>query len=190
MIILVNGPPGSGKDTIGHILSFYFHAQVTKFAKYLKDKAHALYGFPGVKHDAFEDVKDEPQACLYGKTWREIYIALSEEFYKPLYGKDFFGRILADEIAEDGGELYVVTDSGFMEEAGALIEALEEDHDFHLIRVIRPGCDFEKDSRGPVYLPFVPTSEIHNRGSMDDLVRLTKTWGRKYLEEIDAQADS
>lgn len=193
MIILVNGPAGSGKDTVGHILAYYFLAAPVKFAGFLKERAHALYGFPNAKHDAFEDTKDEPQDYLYGKTWRDIYIALSEEFYKPLYGDDFFGQKLADEIVEeggDGGDLFVVTDSGFHSEAWALMDRLEGEHQFRLILIERPGHGFDGDSRNYIKLPGVETSIISNNGGMVELVQLVKAWGRKHVGEINVEMDS
>ncbi len=65
-ILLVNGPPRSGKDTLGEgILRDIPYARIFKMAEVVKEGTHASYalleasGQP-LPHDHFEAVKDDP----------------------------------------------------------------------------------------------------------------------------------
>lgn len=158
-IVLLNGPPKSGKDLAGQIINELCdgRAYVTKFAKVLKERAHALYGLWSTDQDFesgplphyhFEQSKDVPTALLLGLTPRQVYIEVSERHFKRLHGEEVFGEILAYEIAgcERRDRLVVVTDSGFEAEARPLIKRFGEGR-IILIRLHREGCSFEGDSR-------------------------------------------
>lgn len=173
-IILVNGPPRSGKDTVGSILRYHFHAKVDKFARRLKEMAHELYGLTGLKHDAYEEMKDTPLEVFHGKTPREVYIALSEHYFKPLHGEDIFGRLLWQDIQHEHG-LIVVTDSGFLPEAEVLIDGAGIDN-VRLLRVHREGHDFSGDSRNYIDIPQVSRTDITNNGSIKELENTVRGW--------------
>ncbi len=174
-IILLNGPARSGKDSLANAFVRHAHdqglkAEVTKFALPLKEKAHALFGFAGKPHDFFENEKDVPQAYLYGKTWRQVYIAVSELLFKPMFGKDIFGRLLVDEIeiirkiAEVDGETdpdyFLVSDSGFLDEASVVVSRYGAEN-IILVHLERDGYDFTGDSRGYINLPEVRTLKFN-----------------------------
>lgn len=146
-VIILNGPPQSGKDFLGTILYQHYPASViVKFAEYLKNATHRLYGLPKVKHDYFEDVKDLPNKEFYGLTPREAYIAVSEQYFKPIHGKDFFGKALVKDILESPYSLHIITDGGFEEEIVPLINELGADN-ILIIHLSRVGCSFKNDSR-------------------------------------------
>ena len=156
-LILINGPPRSGKDTAGAFLSTLLGAHIGKFAKVLKEAAHALYGMPNLPHDAFEDRKDKPCPEFFGKTPREIYIALSETYFKPLHGEDIFGQLLLKDLLNEESQFdfegpVTVTDSGFVPEAMVLINHFGPEN-CCLLRMWRPGYDYSGDSRGYIDLP-------------------------------------
>lgn len=182
-VILINGPARSGKDSLAHAFVRYvggqlLKAEVMKFAQPLKEGAHRLFGFPHAKHDAFEDVKDQPQTYLHGKTWRQVYIAVSELLFKPLFGADIYGRMLADEIqvlrtvdASDGEQptdFYPISDSGFAAEAGAVVDRFGANNVL-LVRLTRDGYTFAGDSRGYIELPGVRTVEMNLGKDLCDL---------------------
>jgi hypothetical protein len=86
-IVLLNGPPGSGKDTLGnHAADYIPYANTYKFAEAVKLGTHALYGMPGLPRDWFETTKEIPQACFDGLTPRQAYIHYSEKVVKPIFG--------------------------------------------------------------------------------------------------------
>ena len=186
-IILVNGPPQSGKDTLGRLVVAELErrgrpARVEKFAEPIKRGAHSAYGLPPtLDTEHFNDCKDVPEPRFHGRTPREVYIAFSEAFMKPLHGDGIFGELLAQRLLRGGarapvgpGACVVVTDSGFDAEAERLAEELGlSAESVTVARVSRPATSFEGDSRDYVaphladcdYQEF----EVDNSGSIEDL---------------------
>lgn len=168
-IVLFNAPPRAGKDTAVNAMEAAinnnayppYHAKGKqwiagkhKLAQPLKEAAHRLFGMD-VPDDFFEDVKDKPMPEFMGKTPREVYIALSEEFAKPQYGKQFFGHIFARKVRSKGTNIEMATggeyvalcsDLGFNEEYEALRTYFDA-KDILIVRLERPGCSFANDSR-------------------------------------------
>lgn len=174
-LIFLNGPPRSGKDTAGAIIAAAVTgARCDKFSRILKERTHAAYGLIGregfpMRHDAFEDCKDEPRADFYGSTPRRAYIALSEKYYKPLHGPDIFGRLLANDLTYCSATMVVITDSGFRPEAEAMLRAFGAEN-ARLIRLHRVGCSFY-DSRSYIALGDlgVVSHDVMNFGSTESL---------------------
>lgn len=169
-ILFLNGPPRSGKDTLGRLLqgallrSGWLSVSF-KYAKLLKERTHALYG-SSAPHDAFEETKDEPNDLFLGLTPRQAYIAVSEKYMKPVHGEDVFGRLLRDElVAELRGHVAIITDSGFRAEAAPIIEEYGIEQCL-LIRLARAGCTFEGDSRSYWGTPGLDEDGVQNDGDM------------------------
>lgn len=187
-ILLVNGPPRSGKDTVGRIVSELVpDVHVTKFAHALKSATHALFlGLHGefdkldmssmednclvCSDDAYyEAQKDVPgMVRFFGITPRKAYILVSEVLCKPTLGKQVFGDILADAIERRSEEYIVVTDSGFVEEAGPLVKRFGVEN-MDLAQVSRPGCNFRDDSRSYIQFPGVRLHRVSNVGTESSL---------------------
>ena len=169
-IILLNGPPGSGKDTAARFLKNHFtarsiDAKVMKFAEPLKNAVHAMYGLD-VPHTYFEAVKNEFCAQMMGNVPRSEYIGLSEEYVKPRYGNDFWARALAQKIKDSGAKVAIVSDCGFQPEVTTMgIEFLPAN--VCVIQLEREGKTFEGDSRA--YVNHVMQSLIFNNGTLTDL---------------------
>lgn len=169
--IILNGPPRSGKDTIGRLLADAIpYSRCVKFASRLKKATHAMvdqlmgFGQRPVIEDEHEHEKEK--IAIAGKTWRECYIGVSELLCKPMFGSAFFGSMLASDIAQSTSLISIVTDGGFVEEFYALRALLGRDN-ILVVKVSRPGCDFSRDSRG--YLPYVGDRLIENDGTLHDL---------------------
>ncbi len=174
-LLLINGPPRSGKDTVGEIVRELCGATVVKFAAVLKNMTHALYGLVDgdgrpLPHGAFEEVKDEPNEAFMGLTPRRAYIEVSERYMKPVHGIDIYGKLLAQSITGERG-VVVVTDSGFVEEALRLaIETMPGE--MLIFQIKRPGRTFKGDSRG--WVRDVGEDQFYritNDGSIPDLQR-------------------
>ena len=159
-IILVNGPPYSGKDTAWEA---YPKGIRTKFARSVKEGTHAAFGLDTDDYDMdfFEHTKDIPNKLFFGKTPREAYIAYSETFMKPFTGdKGVFGKLTSrwiDDIVMEWSknnlpELpFIITDSGFREEAEVIVEHFGPEN-VKLIRAHRKDCNFDNDSRSYINL--------------------------------------
>ncbi len=163
-IIVLNGPPRSGKDTAGFAVVAGVQQQLDagtsvsplnwwierrKMSDNLKLGAHALMGF---REDAdfFEAAKDEPQDELMGWTPRQLYTALDEEFFKPRFGKGARGHSFVNAVRNmlklhpHYLEYVIVCETGFLEELEPLVEAFGADN-ILLLRLYRPGCSFPND---------------------------------------------
>lgn len=168
-ILFVNGPPRSGKDTVGELIK-EFHpgtVYVTKFAKLLKERTHALYGLVDITdntplpHDFFEAEKDSAHSGFMGLSPRQAYINVAEQLFRPVHGREIFGKLLLEDIELHGADadLVVVTDSGFEDEiypvADKFFDVSEESEwprsdSVMLLRMHRAGTTFEGDSRSYV----------------------------------------
>ena len=173
-IILLNGPPGCGKDTVAQML-WDNHPSVDmleKFARPLKETAPVLYGIDKDKwlHLDSHGVKDEPCEALFGFTPRQVQIHISETLLKPLHGKRVFGELCANRIENSPGITFVVSDCGFRDECEVLVERFGAENVL-LVHIHREGCSYENDSRDWVRLTDlgVPTKIIENNGSLEDL---------------------
>lgn len=158
-VIIFNGPPRSGKDTCARLLTHMIqNCFIQKFSDPLKYGAHALYGLHTKNKDHYEANKDEPRDEFFGKTAREIYIALSETYLKVHHGKEVFGELFVKALqqklasytptASDLGmpTVVAISDCGFLYELLPVIKFARPEN-CCLVRLYRPGCNFAKDSR-------------------------------------------
>ncbi|CAH2606503.1 conserved protein of unknown function (plasmid) [Rhodovastum atsumiense] len=165
-LILLNGPPRAGKDTAASaILARMTGAVRLGMSYHLKEATHAAYGMPGRPHDAYEAVKDVPNADFFGQTPRAAYIAHSERYMKPLHGADVFGRIFVRRALALNVQTIVAPDAGFADEWTPVIAEFGAGN-MLLIRVHAEGRGrtFAGDSRSFISLPGVVTVDLHNDG--------------------------
>lgn len=151
LIILISGPPGSGKDTIGGSLAESLEelpgvaARLDKFAGPLMVCASAC-GFSMI-----EDEKEKPNEDL-GVSRRQFQIWLSEEAMKLRFGKSVFGRMAGATLKRapypaSARPVAVFTDCGFVEEAEGLAESLDFECSIVRIHLHRYGKTYVGDSR-------------------------------------------
>jgi len=170
-IILFNSPPSGGKDfACRHLEKNLKYCRLDKFARILKERTHALYGFPDRDFLYYEDCKDIPNDDFRGLTPRQTYINVSENYYKVFHGDKIFGELLAKDLDNYDFEVLVISDCGFKEEAEVLIDKYGINN-IMLIKVYKEGCDFENDSRDYITLP-VKTIQIFNDGTINYLLRV------------------
>lgn len=184
-ILLINGPPRSGKDLLARMLEATLMEDTTMpichFERFSMPLKRAFAGMMGIGVDSFgvvkgdwEDIKDEPHELLNNRSYRQWQIDFSEVLMKPLYGEDVFGRLFCARIAQyesDWDQKYfmepiiVVPDSGFQIELKSLNKYLPE-ADWKLIRLHRNGTDFSGDSRS--YLQDLGDSKLDHAIDVDN----------------------
>jgi hypothetical protein len=179
-VILLNGPKESGKDTIAEYFSKNMKFKHDMFKRSLYEIAAIV---AGVSYEVMfdratnRDAKDSgnPLFRIAGEpvTPRQWLIHVSENVVKPLCGKSYFGDTLLERILKTGeNDVILVSDSGFEEEALALLDKEIENLCVSVIRIHRPGYTFEGDSRKYLTNEFldryqIPYIDLHN----DDTLR-------------------
>lgn len=151
-VIILNGPAGCGKDTLAMALvEMGFAKGTTRFKNPMFNIALAALG-PDAYHDFLDGYddrarKEKPEDFLNGLSRRQFMIAISEQFVKPVFGDDYFGKYLSGNLP-DGDEVFVVSDGGFASEVTPIVAA---GHDVRIVRLHRDGYTFIGDSRGYLY---------------------------------------
>jgi hypothetical protein len=181
-ILLINGPPRSGKDTLsdmfvdGGFLPF-------KFAAPLRKAIPAMFGITQEHYNfLIEERKEESRPELNGMSARESQIWLSEQVLKPKFGRFFFGHVAARHIKKMSkqGDRWVCSDSGFKEEAVVLMNEFGAEN-MALIHLERMGTSFNGDSRSYITLPNVPTMTFQNDGTKEELWHKSVDWVKSTL---------
>ena len=151
-IIILNGPPGSGKDLIGAALVNAACWNVLAFKGGIYDALQALSDTAGsdlysnlVRDYDDRDFKELKGHLVPDMSIRDIMIHTSEVCMKQLFGPNVFGMILATKMVP--GFNYAITDGGFEDEINALTNTVFETHDVVVFRILRHDYTFAKDSR-------------------------------------------
>jgi hypothetical protein len=181
-IVILNGPPGSGKDAIAKKMPRYVQREFKAPLKWLASIIGKIpeREFDSLYNDRF--TKEEPMDRLNGMSIRDLMIFVSEDVMKKVHGKAFFGKYAADTIAS--GADYVFSDGGFPEEIQAVIDATKGTHEVHVVHLYRSGCTFLGDSRdyvhdleGPYWTHTVFNHEDRLDETVEHLLYLVTTKG-------------
>lgn len=189
-LILLNGPPGSGKDTLAqHLRDKNRNFEILHFAKILKERTHALYGNSLLEYDYFDGCKNKPNDFFLGLTPRQAYINVSEVYIKPIHGTKFFGDALVKTIRSSFylARGFITADSGFAEEAEPVINCMGRENTL-LVR-IRDRGSFANDSRSFIELP-VNTLDISNDRSELDFLNIAEEAIGYALQSMSAEKSS
>lgn len=117
------------------------------------------------KWQRLEPTKDLKSESLFGMSFREYQIWLSEEVMKPKFGKDILGKLAVRNLGGASGTDYtVVSDCGFREEALPLVRLFGATNVL-LVHIMRDGCNFDNDSRSYIELDDlgVTTVDLYNQ---------------------------
>lgn len=123
-VIILNGPKGIGKDTIGQILCERLKAEHLEFKDRLFELALDISGIgEGEWFDRYNtrELKEAPWDKLNGLTQREFLIRISEDWIKPTFGVRYFGDHAHAQV-KNAHSTVVFTDGGFNDECWPLIE--------------------------------------------------------------------
>jgi hypothetical protein len=161
MIIVLNAPPGAGKDTIAKRMAEASKAfKLASMKEPMWDIAKAVLGskydeFVGLYND--RETKEKPCELLGGLSPRQFFIHISEQWCKPLFGEQYFGKRMLQRVNQLKPYEVVLSDGGFPDE---LKPALEAGEAIMLVRLHRDGYTFEGDSRDYIRAEDLPGEEF------------------------------
>ncbi|MCZ2128582.1 MAG: hypothetical protein LC099_12560 [Anaerolineales bacterium] len=156
LVVVLNGAPNSGKDyitreLIKHLAISDITSEELMFKTGLYKETAKQYFMPYydfVDLATNRSTKDIPNERLGGISPREALINVSENYIKPLLGKDYFAKELLENIKDK--DVYIISDGGFKEEIQTLIDSPKISR-LLLVHLMAPGCSFEGDSRSYIH---------------------------------------
>lgn len=164
-IIILNGPPGSGKDVIAVELVKHLKGQQLEFKTALHNIAIAMTGLTREQYfTIYNDrpIKEIPNDALLGFSPRGLLIHISEVMCKPHFGKDYFGKLSSVDCAR---HIYskdcVFSDGGFPDEVHVLADRFGKEN-IILVHLHRGETNFMLDSRDYIDIDGIKTTKVFN----------------------------
>ena len=149
MIVLFNGPPGSGKDDACGVLVKYGFTHLSFAHELLK----SVVDYFNVDYDWFmegyniRDIKENyVESSLGLRTRRQAMIYVAEDVMKPLYGKNYYADQVVKQINKNPKGRYCISDLGYHEELETVVDAVSKEN-VAVIQLVRRGYDFSSDKR-------------------------------------------
>ena len=185
-VLILNGPPGIGKDTLANMLcevapvirgefKHFLYVEAAQWIQdYVKDAENITTAIVKARNENRE-LKELP--WFLELSVRRILQIVSEDVVKPAIGKDYFGRIAAKYWY--GKHIHhVISDGGFSEEVNAVCDKFGAEN-VTVIRLKAPGFTFETDSR-----KYLMRDEVACRVITLEVIRGKPESTVKYLKDI------
>jgi hypothetical protein len=159
-VLILNGPPGCGKDTIAKLLCEMAPVLQGEFKEVLyEETANFLNNIAAYCHTNRDFIKNTAQSIRYRNEQRQLkeepwlgglsvrrWLQITSEMVvKKDRGQDYFGVASAD-LWHSKGTDYVISDGGFIEEVNAVVDRFGVEN-VHVIRLGREGFQFGTDTR-------------------------------------------
>ena len=166
-ILLLNGCPRSGKDTVAKIAKKLLEGKTTttilKFTGLMDDVARLVLNLNRGEYHEWREARKDEKLMHYDTVMRKFLISMSEDWLKPHLGSGIMGYHAALKVIDhtekhwshsDSDLLFIFSDCGFQEEFGYFKNTLDltptpdgVEFNVQLAQVHRDGCTFDNDSR-------------------------------------------
>lgn len=170
-IILINGLPRSGKDTVADYICQKYAIEKKSFADSLKN---IICGTFNIAREELDVMKNAPYRfpMYFGEhktDFRELLQRFGTEGMKPVFGASVWADILYDSVKKDTNYTTVVPDFRFLSEYKP-----QDDIRLHTV-LIKDGRELPKEGHASdveLYKnDFVFDTIIENTGSIQDLYK-------------------
>jgi hypothetical protein len=170
-VLILNGPPGCGKDTIAKLLCKMAPVLQGEFKEVLYEETAKLLRSIGSSFSddpkdysittsdvrrSNEDRDSKEQPFVGGLSVRRWLQITSEMVVKKDRGQDYFGVASADRWHSKGTD-HVISDCGFIEEVDAVVDRFGAEN-VYVIRLHREGFSFAVDTR--YYIKYSNAQEL------------------------------
>lgn len=172
-VFVLNAPPSSGKDAIANMVIDLNNFILRKsFGNALIEKSLHYINCQSSKYitrelwDQFytRELKEKEHEYFLGYSPRGLIKHTAENVFKPMYGDDIFGKIVAHEILNSDSQVAIITDGGFNSEIAPLVEA---GFDVTIIKILRDGCNFDNDTRKWLDTDLIPENKYFTIENID-----------------------
>lgn len=197
MIILLNGPPRSGKDTIADFICEKYGFTHYTFKEPLIQMVVKLFDIPrnlwDERYITHKDVKMDFLRIYERKfTPREALIYVAEEMIKPSLGDGIFAKVITNRMKLHPDKNYVISDLGFSHELDEVLKEFSPDS-VYVFRIYRDGFSFNNDSRNYICTGNGKNVEDKGNGGKDKInFYIVRNNGTVYdlTKKIDGIVDS
>jgi hypothetical protein len=199
MIVILNGPPGSGKDTIANLIAEttenWMHLMFKEQLYYDVCKVYDVPLKKAMPYFTDRKKKEKHTKVFGGLTPRGALIHVSEKIIKPMYGLHHYGAVLADRILNEPDHMnYIISDGGFVAEMKVMLQMVEGIHEVVIVQLRREGCTYEGDSRNyvndfPSITFQLDVIENNVAQTIDELWDIILDMGGTYVQEDDGERD-
>lgn len=177
MILVINGPPCSGKSTLAQMLLRYnTNAAYLEMGKILGDACQSLIGTYTRHGEGRHSLFKETFFPAFNATGRQLCIDLASHL-KSMYGDEIIGIIVGCRIARDPA-VWTARARPIPPKDGAVLVGAATVHELNvlkemykdqiaLIRVSRPGCDYTDGRNRIVLNDGTPQMDVNNHGGLE-----------------------
>ena len=184
----MNGPIGSGKDTLADLLCDQYGFHKLSFATPLRTAASVLFNIP---HRQFldRDTKEAPLAHMKGMSPRTVLLLMGTEVGRSICSELWIKNMdlqIIRRLEQDPAGRIVIADTRFPNEADLIRNA-----GGRLIRISRPGCDsaVARTHASEAGIPSHATDIcINNNGAIADLALACRHLIARYLPQTPPHA--
>lgn len=179
MIIFLNGPPRSGKDTAAWFIQKRLrNCAHYKLSRPLKEGVRCMMQWSHADVANIEMVKDVPLPKLNDYSYRQLQIDFFA-FMKEHFGESVLGEVAVRAMKTMIFNHCVISDAGRPAELTPIIDVWK---DVGLIELSREGCSFENDIRMYIrpHMEFDNYALIENKWDLEmfelQVERALKKW--------------